>query len=231
MESPEEELTASFRSVSYQLSDALRSSITPPMDSSNLDPIQSLSEVEAPNLVTVTSNYRVSPSPSTRRRLQLLQEEPDEDSDFESDDEAFIMSTPSLASSRSCRSSSLGVMIEDQLDVSPTFTKEVKIVGFHSVGRKAGGFVVYDISVHLSNGSFIRSLKRYSAFVKLRSNLIRAFPHRRSSLPALPPKSSVAKFRPDFLVRRQKGLEYFLRCVLLNSETGSCPLVKVWCLE
>ncbi|KAJ5677525.1 uncharacterized protein N7477_003158 [Penicillium maclennaniae] len=67
---------------------------------------------------------------------------------------------------------------------------------------------------------------RYSEFDKLRQRLVSSFPHARSALPALPPKSVLFKFRPDFLENRRIGLEYFLNCILLNPEFSSSPIVK-----
>ncbi len=69
--------------------------------------------------------------------------------------------------------------------------------------------------------------KRYSEFDELRAKLIKAFPQStRSSLPLLPPKSAIYKFRPKFLEKRREGLEYFLNCVMLNPEYAGSPMVK-----
>lgn len=77
---------------------------------------------------------------------------------------------------------------------------------------KVGGFVVFDCEiktrevsspplwlrsqahdVSLNQGTIIRMLKRYSAFVTLRDDLIRTFPRLRPLIPPLPPKSSLGK--------------------------------------
>ncbi|KAJ5765364.1 hypothetical protein N7520_004923 [Penicillium odoratum] len=63
-------------------------------------------------------------------------------------------------------------------------------------------------------------------FDDLRQRLVSSFPHAKSALPGLPPKSVFYKFRPDFLEQRRVGLEYFLNCVLLNPEFSSSPVVK-----
>lgn len=43
----------------------------------------------------------------------------------------------------------------------------------------------------LSQGTMIRTLKRYSAFVKLRKDLLETFPRLKPLIPPLPPKSSL----------------------------------------
>jgi len=69
--------------------------------------------------------------------------------------------------------------------------------------------------------------KRYSEFCDLREKLQQAFPQSTSkSLPSLPPKSAIYKFRPKFLERRRAGLAYFLTCVMLNPEYAGSDLVK-----
>ena len=69
--------------------------------------------------------------------------------------------------------------------------------------------------------------KRYSEFDDLRQKLIAAFPNATtSSLPALPPKSAIYKFRAKFLERRRDGLQYFLNCVMLNPEYSGSAIVK-----
>ena len=53
--------------------------------------------------------------------------------------------------------------------------------------------------------------KRYSEFDALRRQLVQTFPQAGASLPPLPPKSVVNKFRPKFLEHRRVGLQYFLK--------------------
>ncbi|ORY69122.1 Phox homologous domain-containing protein, partial [Leucosporidium creatinivorum] len=108
----------------------------------------------------------------------------------------------------------------------------VKICGFHPVGaQNSGGFVVFDIEIHTREGTLIKAHKRYSAFVRLRSDLITAFPRLKTLIPRLPPKSSLAKYRPSFLERRRQQLSYWLTTVLLHPETGSSALLRKWVLE
>ena len=40
-----------------------------------------------------------------------------------------------------------------------------------------------------------------------------------------------ARFRPEFLEQRRRGLAYFLTCVLLNPEFAASPLVKDFLLH
>ena len=69
--------------------------------------------------------------------------------------------------------------------------------------------------------------KRYSEFEDLRYRLVEAFPQStKKSLPPLPPKSLIYKFRPQFLEKRRQGLSYFLTCVMLNPEYAGSDVVK-----
>lgn len=52
---------------------------------------------------------------------------------------------------------------------------------------------------------------RYSEFDRLRDNLIESFPHAQGSIPPLPRKSLVSRFRPKFLEHRKNGLNHFIR--------------------
>jgi len=91
--------------------------------------------------------------------------------------------------------------------------EQVKISGFHPVGaQNSGGFVVFDIEIHtrevsssllsrscldspspFAQNTLIKAHKRYSAFVRLRSDLINAFPQLKTLIPRLPPKSSLGE--------------------------------------
>lgn len=69
--------------------------------------------------------------------------------------------------------------------------------------------------------------KRYSEFDELRRTLVKTFPNAtKKSLPPLPPKSAIYKFRPQFLEKRRQGLAYFLTCVMLSPEYASSAAVK-----
>ncbi|KAJ5719833.1 hypothetical protein N7493_006711 [Penicillium malachiteum] len=89
-----------------------------------------------------------------------------------------------------------------------------------------GAYVVWSCKIQTLDGGPMVVRMRYSEFDELRQRLVSSFPHAKSALPALPPKSVFYKFRPNFLENRRVGLEYFLNCVLLNPEFSSSPIVK-----
>ncbi|KAG0210869.1 hypothetical protein BGX28_008836 [Mortierella sp. GBA30] len=49
-------------------------------------------------------------------------------------------------------------------------------------------------------------------------------------MPKLPPKKVVGKFRPAFVERRRRELEYFLEWVVAHPIIGDCPVVVQWFL-
>lgn len=90
-----------------------------------------------------------------------------------------------------------------------------------------GAYVVWICKVETLDGSPMIIRKRYSEFDELRNNLLRAFPDSTStSLPPLPPKSAIYKFKPKFLEKRRAGLAYFLNCVMLSPQYASSVIVK-----
>ncbi|KAL6248911.1 hypothetical protein RBB50_003974 [Rhinocladiella similis] len=90
-----------------------------------------------------------------------------------------------------------------------------------------GSYVVWNCKVQTLDGGPMIIRKRYSEFDELRSRLIKEFIHStKSSLPPLPPKSAIYKFRPKFLEKRRQGLAYFLNCVMLNPEYAGSTIVK-----
>ncbi|KAJ5864244.1 uncharacterized protein N7529_006160 [Penicillium soppii] len=74
-----------------------------------------------------------------------------------------------------------------------------------------GSYVVWNCRIQTLDGGPIVVRMRYSEFDDLRQRLDASFPHARSAMPALPPKSVLFKFRPKFLESRRVGLEYFLK--------------------
>ena len=90
-----------------------------------------------------------------------------------------------------------------------------------------GAYVVWNCKVQTLDGGPMTIRKRYSEFEELRQKLLKAFPQStKKSLPPLPPKSAIYKFRPQFLEKRRQGLAYFLTCVMLNPEYAGSDLVK-----
>lgn len=99
------------------------------------------------------------------------------------------------------------------------------IIQGNSVG--IGAYVVWICRVETLDGSPMTVRKRYSEFDDLRNKLLQAFPDStKTSLPPLPPKSAIYKFKPKFLEKRRQGLAYFLNCVMLSPQYASSIIVK-----
>ena len=96
-----------------------------------------------------------------------------------------------------------------------------------SLSPAVGAYVVWHVNVLTLDGGPMAIQKRYSEFDDLRKRLVAAFPNATiSSLPLLPAKSAIYKFRAKFLERRRVGLQYFLNCVMLNPEYSGSGIVK-----
>ena len=99
------------------------------------------------------------------------------------------------------------------------------VIQGNSVG--IGAYIVWICKVETLDGSPMTIRKRYSEFDDLRSRLLKAFPDStETSLPPLPPKSAIYKFKPKFLEKRRQGLAYFLNCVMLSPQYASSIIVK-----
>lgn len=99
------------------------------------------------------------------------------------------------------------------------------IIQGNSVG--IGAYIVWICHVEMMDGSPMTIRKRYSEFDELRNALLKAFPDSTTqSLPLLPPKSAVYRFKPKFLEKRRQGLAYFLNCVMLSPQYASSVVVK-----
>lgn len=106
-----------------------------------------------------------------------------------------------------------------------TIDDYVIINGSNATG--IGAYVVWICQVETLDGSPMIIRKRYSEFDQLRNDLLKAFPHTaRTSLPPLPSKSAIYKFRAKFLEKRRTGLAYFLNCILLDPVYSGSPVVK-----
>ncbi|EUC34252.1 hypothetical protein COCCADRAFT_4301 [Bipolaris zeicola 26-R-13] len=108
-----------------------------------------------------------------------------------------------------------GVTIDDYVVVSGT-------------APAIGAYVVWNCTVQTLDGGPMKIRKRYSEFEELHAKLRQTFPHAAGSLPQLPPKSVISRFRPRFLEKRKQGLSYFLNCVLLNPEFAGAPVLKAF---
>ncbi|KKA26256.1 hypothetical protein TD95_000049 [Thielaviopsis punctulata] len=94
-----------------------------------------------------------------------------------------------------------------------------------SVGN-IGAFVVWTIRVDTMKGAPMEIRKRYSEFDSFRHRLLQTFPRSGASVPALPPKTVMARFDKKFLEKRRLGLQHFINCILLNPEFSASPIVK-----
>ncbi|KAJ7060364.1 Phox-like protein [Mycena amicta] len=122
------------------------------------------------------------------------------------------------------------IWLGDSIGESTTFARGVEISGWTSVGDlQRGAYVVYDCVVKTKEGPSIHAHKRYSDFVKLEHDLLRTLPpSTRHSVPALPPKAPLARYRSAFLARRRRALEYWLATVLLHPDIGGCEAARRW---
>ncbi|PWW73322.1 PX-domain-containing protein [Tuber magnatum] len=114
------------------------------------------------------------------------------------------------------------------------WARSAKVVDYVIVAgsrTRVGAYVAWNCSIETFGGARVTVRKRYSEFVTLRDMLRETFPRSLASLPTLPPKSVVSKFRPEFLEARRQGLSYFLSCILLNPEFAGSPLVKEFLLN
>ncbi|KAK7451245.1 hypothetical protein VKT23_012583 [Stygiomarasmius scandens] len=127
-----------------------------------------------------------------------------------------------------------GIWLGDNSGESLTFARDVKISGWTSVGDKVtgGAYIVYDCVIKTREGTVIHAHKRYNAFVDLENSLRRTLPrHQQRYVPELPPKAPLARYRPAFLDRRRRQLEYWLSSVLLHPDIGGCKAVRLWVMD
>ncbi|KAI9811344.1 MAG: PX domain-containing protein ypt35 [Pycnora praestabilis] len=138
----------------------------------------------------------------------------------------------SVESTRPARSA--GITLEDHTEESSDqcgalWAKSVSIDDHVIVSGSrtgVGAYVVWNCTVETLDGGPMVIRKRYSEFDELRAKLFKTFPNSEASMPPLPPKSVISKFRPKFLEKRREGLSYFLNCVLLNPEFSGSPVLK-----
>ncbi|EKM75456.1 hypothetical protein AGABI1DRAFT_123205 [Agaricus bisporus var. burnettii JB137-S8] len=142
------------------------------------------------------------------------------------------------------------IFLADNTGESPrSFAQDVRIPGWTSVGDappssgvkkslqavadgSGSAFIVYDCVITTKEGTTIHILKRYTSFVELDTALRRTLPrHLLPSIPILPPKNPLARFRPAFLDHRRRLLQYWLANVLLHPEVGGSEVVKKWVIQ
>ncbi|KAH7885697.1 Phox-like protein [Phlebopus sp. FC_14] len=125
------------------------------------------------------------------------------------------------------------IWLGDNSGESRSFARDVKISGWTNVGDKLGGaYVVYDCVIRTKEGTTIHAHKRYSSFVELYNALKRSLPqHQHHFVPPLPPKSPFQRYRPAFLDRRRRQLQYWLSSVLLHPDIGASQAVRFWVME
>ncbi|CAG8569973.1 4845_t:CDS:2 [Acaulospora morrowiae] len=111
------------------------------------------------------------------------------------------------------------------------FAEEVNVGNPVRVGTGYGSYIAYTCTVKGQEGANIVARKRYSDFIRLRSQLIKAQPKYKKLIPCLPPKRVVGKFMPEFIERRRKDLEYFLSYILLHPVLGSTMVVRRWFMD
>lgn len=98
---------------------------------------------------------------------------------------------------------SIGAYVVWHLTVSTLYGGDMPLNKRLSIApRPHGQCEVADCCIH-----------RYSEFDRLRTDLIRAFPHAEAQIPELPRKSVVSRFRPRFLEHRKNGLAHFMKYV------------------
>lgn len=144
------------------------------------------------------------------------------------------------------------IFIADNTGVSKSmsFAQDVCITGWSSVGDAppasagvkksiqaaahggSGAYIVYDCVITTKERTTIHTLKRYTSFVELDVALRRTLPrHLVLSIPPLPPKNPLSRFRPAFLDRRRRLLQYWLANILLHPEIGGVDVVKKWVIN
>jgi len=135
---------------------------------------------------------------------------------------------------------SADIYLSDNTGHAPTlaFAQDVRVAGWTTVGDGAGrkngsgAYVIYDCVITTKERTTMHILKRYSEFEELHATLKRNLPYSLlPSLPTLPPKAALARFRPAFLDGRRKLLQFWLASVLLHPELGGRDDVRSWVLR
>ncbi|KAF7419192.1 hypothetical protein PC9H_001778 [Pleurotus ostreatus] len=187
-------------------------------------------------MATTSSNHLLEIIPNridVREEARLydeLCEDDDSDGGTPTGPRGSRSSSPDVAPSLFSRES---IWLQDHSGESAAFAQDVEISGWTSVGdRKGGAYVVYDCSIKTKEGTVIHAHKRYSAFEELETALRLSLPRNlQASVPDLPPKAPLSKYRPVFLERRRQLLQHWLSSVLLHPEIGACKAVRLWVMD
>lgn len=70
---------------------------------------------------------------------------------------------------------------------------------------------------------------RFSSYLAVQADAMQR--NLQSSVPDLPPKAPLSKYRPVFLERRRQLLQHWLSSVLLHPEIGACKAVRLWVMD
>ncbi|QIW96401.1 hypothetical protein AMS68_001919 [Peltaster fructicola] len=102
---------------------------------------------------------------------------------------------------------------EDNVQTQGCWASSVTINDYVIISGTSGigAYVVWNCTVDTLKGGAMAIRKRYSEFDKLRIDLVTAFPHAAGSIPVLPRKSVVSRFRTKFLEQRKNGLNHFMK--------------------
>ncbi|KAJ7725885.1 hypothetical protein B0H14DRAFT_2410513, partial [Mycena olivaceomarginata] len=120
------------------------------------------------------------------------------------------------------------IRLGDNCGESAAFAREVQISGWTSVGDAhglGGAYVVYDCTIKTKEGTPIHAHKRYSDFARPEARASRP------SVPELPPKAPLARYRAAFLARYRRALDHWLAAVLLHPDVGGCEAVRRWVMS
>ncbi|KIL60513.1 hypothetical protein M378DRAFT_187763 [Amanita muscaria Koide BX008] len=191
----------------------------------------------------ITPTVEHSPFANTTSQIEVIHDHGKIDVEAEmrlyetlvSDSDVDNRSLPprSISPSHTLSVYSRDIWLEDNTGTSLAFTSDVNIPGWTSVGdQRKGAYIVYDCAIKTKAGIIIHKHKRYNAFAELEIALRRSLPHHLiPSIPPLPPKSPFSRFRPAFLDRRRRYLQYWLSSVLLHPDIGASMAVKTWVMD
>lgn len=88
-------------------------------------------------------------------------------------------------------------------------------------------YVVFEVVVTTLRGTKVRIWRRYAEFDAFYNDLIEERPEERLAIPTLPPKSGNRGLEnAAFQKARLGGLDYFVKCALLNPNTARSTAVK-----